>query len=379
MCIIIVNKDGKIIQDEILVKSAAINPHGLGITWLDTYETDFSLSSEWHVLRTNRPYVAHFRFATIGAVNEANMHPFPIGDTGCLLFQNGSVLNLGDKVRTDAEHMAEILGNISKDHWESILEMSDCRWVVVDKVNKSVDLFNEEMFIERDDILYSKLNVLEGELVAVYGTLKRGFGNNRVMGTSKFIGTGKTANEYPMRCDAIPYVYPRKGEGHQVVVEVFMADKFTLEGPIDRLEGHPSVYNRRKTYIEMENGMTIQAWLYFYPHETGDKGVYESEFTLGYRENGYPSMYDNTTDDSLSSWHASTWSSSPEDNATWYAPSDEPLEVDYENEHLWLDNSICDKCGFFDTHWSTTIQKLYCKNCDDWTTSVDIDTTIAPF
>lgn len=349
MCIIIVNKAGELIKDEILLKSAAINPHGLGITWLDTYKTDYSLSSEWQVLRTDRPYIAHFRFATIGDVNESNMHPFPIGDTGCLLFQNGSVLNLGDKDRTDAEHMAEILDKTDYIHWEYILEMTECRWVIVDTIGKNVDLFNEEMFVERDNILYSKANVLEGELVSVYGTLKRGFGNNRLMGMSKFIGSGKTYNQYPMIVSGIPFVLPRKGEGHNVKVEVFMVDKATLEGSLDSLEGHPTTYDRRKTLIELDSGEFITTWLYFYDHYHNvrfENAEYQAEYTLGYRPSSIASS------DNLFGWHNT---------------DDQTI---HENE--WLDKSICDKCGQFDTIWSQTRQELYCNTCIDYTTSIDI-------
>ena len=292
MCIIIENPKGSRVGSDILLKSSILNPHGLGVTWLDTYETEMSLSSEWSKLQTDRPYIAHFRYATVG--DKSKCHPFPIGDTGCVLYQNGSVWNLGSATEVDAEHMARILNQTDYEHWQDILEMSDCRWVVVDTVNKSYWLANEDMFIpHKGGVSYSKQDVLDGEIVAVYGTLKRGYSNHSVMGTSKFVGSGRTMHTYPMVCSGIPFVLPRRGEGHNVKVELFMVDKHQMQ-PIDSLEGHPHNYIRRKTPIRLENGDIVMAWLYFYPHDHVDTGVYEEEFTRGYNPN-YTSSLSSTS------------------------------------------------------------------------------------
>ena len=367
MCIIIVNQEGKLIKDELLIKSATINPHGLGVTWLDTYETEYSLSSDWEHLRVERPYIAHFRYATIGKVCKENTHPFEIGDTGCLLYQNGSVLNLGSTFKTDAQHMADILADTNPEHWGDILEMSDCRWVVVDTINKTVDLYNEEMFLERDGMQFSKANVLDGELVAVYGTLKQGYSNNRVMGTSKFIGRGRTANLYPMVGHGVPFVLPEKGIGHNVSVEVFMTTKEQLEGPIDRLEGHPNWYNRKKTTIIMEDGKWLECWLYFNPtHKSTDYEPEEfmEEFVSPYRQSNQ--------------WKFDNWddtNDSPKDAGldVWHSDPDKP---EYSDD---LSGAVCDKCGFFDTIFDDLNDELFCNHCNNYTTSEDIVEVDKPF
>ena len=64
MCIIIINQKGKKIADSILKRSARINPHNLGIVWLDTFELEKTSSTNWKKLKTNRPFIAHFRYAT---------------------------------------------------------------------------------------------------------------------------------------------------------------------------------------------------------------------------------------------------------------------------------------------------------------------------
>ena len=71
MCIIIIKQKGKVVPREILKTSSRINPHGLGIVWLDTFETTYHKSKEFKVLDNDRPYIAHFRYATVGKVCRA--------------------------------------------------------------------------------------------------------------------------------------------------------------------------------------------------------------------------------------------------------------------------------------------------------------------
>ena len=68
MCVIIIKQKADIISEETLENSARINPHGLGITYLDTFETSYHKSTEYEILLTPRPFIAHFRYATVGKV-----------------------------------------------------------------------------------------------------------------------------------------------------------------------------------------------------------------------------------------------------------------------------------------------------------------------
>lgn len=86
--------------------------------------------------------------------------------------------------------------------------------------------------------------------VAVYGSLKRGFGNNGVLGDSKFLGK-KWLQGFDMFevCSAFPCI--TVGEG-KIEVELFEIDKETLQR-LDWLEGYRgegdgNLYNR----IEIE-------------------------------------------------------------------------------------------------------------------------------
>jgi len=103
MCIIIIKQKGLKVSTATLKKSAKINPHGLGIIWLDTYKVEYKESSEYSHLVTDRPYIAHFRYATVGAIGRSNMHPFVCGKkTDELLMMNGTIAVL-DKITRETQ------------------------------------------------------------------------------------------------------------------------------------------------------------------------------------------------------------------------------------------------------------------------------------
>ena len=94
-------------------------------------------------------------------------------------------------------------------------------------------------WIKKDGVWYSKGNVLQDNLIAVYGTLKKGFGNYYTyLTSSKHLGNGKTKDKYPLVVDGLPYLFEKKGEGYNVKVDVFKVSDANLKN-IDMLEGHP--------------------------------------------------------------------------------------------------------------------------------------------
>src|SRR3970282_125568 len=92
--------------------------------------------------------------------------------------------------------------------------------------------------------------------VFVYGSLKRGKYNNYILGDSKFIGMDRapgvlyTGSHYPM---AIP------GDGW-ITGEVFEVTDPKIQRDLDRLEGHPSFYERQE--VTLESGLV--AWIYYW-------------------------------------------------------------------------------------------------------------------
>jgi len=107
------------------------------------------------------------------------------------------------------------------------------------------------------------------KLVAVYGTLKRGYGNHRVMemdgGT--FVAEALTVQPYKMYGG---YGFPRvvdelRDDNIQVTVEVFECEDVKH---MDRLEGHPHFFERKEidVYVPgMDGEEVMTAWMYFHP------------------------------------------------------------------------------------------------------------------
>lgn len=124
------------------------------------------------------------------------------------------------------------------------------------------------------------------QFVAVYGTLKRGFGNHRLLAVdgAEFVDTGKTAERYPLLVNGLPYLHKVPGVGHNVRVEVYSVDDPTM-ATLDRLEGHPNFYCREQIDIITDSGETIQAWIYFinrksmWNHSSNDFGHAVESFT----------------------------------------------------------------------------------------------------
>lgn len=87
--------------------------------------------------------------------------------------------------------------------------------------------------------------------IFVYGTLKRGFHNHRLLLDQEFIGEAKTKEPKILRSAGIPFVYDEHEawigclmtQGHQVHGEIFKVTPEALK-KLDGLEGHPTWYQR---------------------------------------------------------------------------------------------------------------------------------------
>lgn len=122
--------------------------------------------------------------------------------------------------------------------------------------------------------------MLEGtQLVAVFGSLKRGFANYGVMedACGEFITEAITVdNNFLMEGWGFPYLIRGESEATGAVsVEVFAVSVEGLTGPLDRLEGHPNFYKREIVELKTPNGDIMEAWLYINveEHISGDEGL----------------------------------------------------------------------------------------------------------
>lgn len=108
-----------------------------------------------------------------------------------------------------------------------------------------------------------------GDKVFVYGTLRMGEGNHRLMvGRAKFL----TETTMPgLKMYNLGYCPGVKEEGNgKIVGELFEVTDETLPASLDRLEGYPRLYDRKK--IMTEAG--FEAWVYIFNHDlSGESAI----------------------------------------------------------------------------------------------------------
>lgn len=118
-----------------------------------------------------------------------------------------------------------------------------------------------------------------GNLVFVYGTLRKGCHNNYYLQGSTlgrdavFVGIAQTVEKYGFFVEpvyGIPYAVERKdGRVVNIVGEVYEVNDTTLEN-LDRIENHPYSYKRSlvQVDIDVENVKCRKlVWMYLYPEE----------------------------------------------------------------------------------------------------------------
>lgn len=282
MCVIIIKQKKNLLSEEIARTSSRINPDGLGIIWLDTFEVTYHKSEDYRKIITERPFIAHFRYATKGVVNRANTHPFVCGNNKDEMFMhNGTIAGLGSKDVCDSKELAISLGSMNRGDWKKHLEQYDSRFVSVNLRTRSFQIYNRNLYTYRDGVWYSKANVLQDNLVAVYGTLKRGYNNYySYLANARHIGRGKTQDKYPLIVEGLPYLVNKKGVGYNVEVDVFSVSDMQL-GRLDQLEGHPRWYKRVQIPIKVDNRV-LNCWVYFNPKEVSSKTQLHQSYKQSY-------------------------------------------------------------------------------------------------
>lgn len=369
MCVIIIKQQGRDLPQEVAKKSARINPDGLGVVWLDNYEVTYHKSKDYKVLFTDRPFIAHFRYATVGKVGKSNTHPFVCGKQHHeYLMMNGHICGLGNTQDCDSKLLARALGEIGRHRWSDELSKYACRFVTVNTRNRTFQMYNKHLWTKHDGIWYSKTNVIETNLIAVYGTLKKGNGNYKhYLSDSTFVGHGKTKDKYPLLIEGLPYLVNDKGFGHNVKVDVFRVSDGVLAN-LDRLEGHPNWYRRERIDIIVKD-KTYSCWVYLTNRPHHGKVLHESYdykptySTFGYNKPSVPStparVYDDWFFDSDWDKHerSASFQKELELEFNWDVSSKTPKKED---------KPACVLC--FDELDSDAYGNHYCYTCEEWFT-----------
>lgn len=102
--------------------------------------------------------------------------------------------------------------------------------------------------------------------VFVYGTLKRGYHNHRLLIGTKFLGVG-ILHDYGVFNMSVGFPGIKYSEGNYVVGEVYEVSDITLAN-LDILEGYygkgckNNMYNRLNETIRLENGEDMVVGVY---------------------------------------------------------------------------------------------------------------------
>lgn len=365
MCVIIIKQKGKALSKETIKTSARINPHGLGVIWLDTFSVSFHYSNEYSVLFTDRPFIAHFRYATVGAIGKQNTHPFRCGsNSNEWLMMNGTIHGIGNHQKSDSKVLSENLGNIPRQVWAKHLSQYECRFVTINTYSRSFQIYNKHLWTQRDGVWFSKDNVLEDNLIAVYGTLKKGYSNyNRYLTSSKYLGGGKTQDKYPLIIKGLPYMIESIGQGHNVEVDVFKVSDSVLSS-LDKLEGHPTWYQRKQIPVVM-NGKTLICWLYFnICEQVGSQPLHSTYTQNTYRQGVRPQYFDWSY---VKSEPKQTHKVEVYEFGQWHEVDEDCDECDFD-----VENELPMCCHCYGDAVFDGFSNYHCYACGSWLTESDL-------
>ena len=103
--------------------------------------------------------------------------------------------------------------------------------------------------------------------IFVYGTLRQGFGNHRLLEQADFLGSAVTVEDYSMFGGGIPFVNPNVKK-YPIVGEVYEVNENQLKR-LDALEGHPDWYYRTPIEVKMDvTGEIMNVEIYFNDYDT---------------------------------------------------------------------------------------------------------------
>lgn len=151
MCLITYAPKGSLSLDlEVLEYSAkTMNDDGFGLAWFDKGKWIIRKSMRPQTLErviamapAKAPMVIHQRFATHGAKDLTNCHPYPIGETGAHLFHNGVIDGTGSKKKKGPSdtgcYVRDELAPIIAVTGHELLKTPGVQWSIGNRVGASV-------------------------------------------------------------------------------------------------------------------------------------------------------------------------------------------------------------------------------------------------
>jgi len=301
-----IKEAGKQIPVENMDKAQKHNEDGYGVSWYEddeikTYKTfDYDMFKKVLGVLEEFTLVIHLRYATKGDKSFENIHPFEIPSG--VMFHNGTIFGM-DTIgsKSDSVTLANMISDCDFNYIEDVQPL--VQHFVDDKINRLVffedngriTIINEELGIKEDGIWYSndyhlkdeewcrygckaKTKKEEPKVIAnntskkgsptdvrkhkvfVYGTLKRGYSNNRLLKYATFLGKAKTLVKWTMisnSAGSFPYLLePSPILGEHIQGEVYAVSTLEL-GQLDRLEGVPHHYLQKRTSVRYDDDSTL--------------------------------------------------------------------------------------------------------------------------
>lgn len=113
-------------------------------------------------------------------------------------------------------------------------------------------------------------------LVAVYGSLRKGMGNHRLLTSAELMTTERISGFEMYSLGGYPFIRPGEGD---ITIEVYVVDTHTFKR-LDQLEGFPSFYNRKLVKTSVGS-----AWIYFIDQPGNPYRVQDGDW-VAYRTRG---------------------------------------------------------------------------------------------
>lgn len=107
----------------------------------------------------------------------------------------------------------------------------------------------------------------------VYGTLKQGYSNHRLMGNSRLIGPARSLTPtFRMAYVGFPYLF--EGGESFVEGELYEVTSDKVRRDLDCLEGHPDHFRRevRQFVPNVNTDEIVEAWVYLNPYTDSYEG-----------------------------------------------------------------------------------------------------------
>lgn len=292
MCYIQVKESGRQADFKSLDKAQKHNKDGYGCAWYEdgfvkTYKT-FDYNAFKGVIAALKHYsvVIHLRHLTKGSKDYNNIHPFDIPSG--VMFHNGTMGGLGNATISDSQELANIISECEYKVIDDIMPF--IKHKVNDKINRlvffedtgEITIVNKHLGIQDDGIWHSNDYHLKEDSwcrngscsssylpskkhkVFVYGTLKRGYHNHRLLEKALYLGKARTTAKWAMIGKSLPFPYllERNDNGYYVEGEVYEVSDSELWA-LDRLEGVPTHYRKENVYVKyLDDNVYEQATVY---------------------------------------------------------------------------------------------------------------------